>query len=93
MQRADLVGTAYAGPGKTDEDLADALAAGVDRIHVESPAELRRLGALAVSAGTSARVLLRVNLPTCSRGLGSRTGTRVPAHRGRRSVRDTRYVT
>ncbi|MCW3841900.1 type III PLP-dependent enzyme [Micromonospora yasonensis] len=40
-----------------------ALAAGVQRIHVESPAELRRLGGLAAAAGTSARVLLRVNLP------------------------------
>ncbi|TDB76036.1 alanine racemase [Micromonospora sp. KC723] len=57
------VPAAYVGPGKTDEDLAAALTAGVDRIHVESPAELRRLGALAVAAGTPARVLLRVNLP------------------------------
>ncbi|MEV1328463.1 alanine racemase [Micromonospora costi] len=54
---------AYAGPGKTDEDLAAALAAGVERVHVESPAELRRLGALAVARGATARVLLRVNLP------------------------------
>ncbi|MBQ0982419.1 alanine racemase [Micromonospora sp. M61] len=54
---------AYAGPGKTDADLAAALAAGVHRIHVESPAELRRLGALAAASGTSAQVLLRVNLP------------------------------
>ncbi|MEW2382674.1 alanine racemase [Micromonospora sp. NPDC047707] len=59
---------AYAGPGKTDEDLAAALAAGVDRVHVESPAELRRLGALAAAAGTSARVLLRVNLPVAAPG-------------------------
>ncbi|MEU5789568.1 alanine racemase [Micromonospora purpureochromogenes] len=62
------VPSAYAGPGKTDEDLAAALAAGVERIHVESPAELRRLGALAVAAGTSARVLLRVNLPVDAPG-------------------------
>ncbi|RKN47767.1 alanine racemase [Micromonospora endolithica] len=59
---------AYAGPGKTDEDLAAALRAGVRRIHVESPAELRRLGALAVAAGTSAGVLLRVNLPVRTPG-------------------------
>ncbi|WP_422733200.1 alanine racemase [Micromonospora sp. WMMD558] len=63
-----LVPAAYAGPGKTDEDLAAALAAGVDRVHVESPAELRRLGALAAAAGTSARVLLRVNLPVAAPG-------------------------
>ncbi|MEK8108310.1 hypothetical protein NKG94_31590 [Micromonospora sp. M12] len=54
---------AYAGPGKTDADLAAALAAGVHRIHVESPAELERLGALATASGASAQVLLRVNLP------------------------------
>ncbi|WFE36120.1 alanine racemase [Micromonospora sp. WMMD975] len=53
----------YAGPGKTDADLRAALGAGVARIHVESPAELRRLGALAVATGRTARVLLRVNLP------------------------------
>ncbi|MFI6132850.1 alanine racemase [Micromonospora sp. NPDC051141] len=54
---------AYAGPGKTDADLAAALTAGVTRIHVESPAELCRLGAVAAAVGTPARVLLRVNLP------------------------------
>ncbi|PWR09270.1 decarboxylase [Micromonospora acroterricola] len=59
---------AYAGPGKTDEDLAAALAAGVHRIHVESPAELRRLGGLAVASGRPARVLLRVNLPVDAPG-------------------------
>ncbi|MEV7984440.1 alanine racemase [Micromonospora sp. NPDC085948] len=59
---------AYAGPGKTDADLVAALAAGVHRIHVESPAELRRLGALATASGTTAPVLLRVNLPVDAPG-------------------------
>ncbi|MFG1838938.1 alanine racemase [Micromonospora sp. NPDC049175] len=59
---------AYAGPGKTDADLAAALAAGVRRVHVESPAELRRLGALAAASGRSAQVLLRVNLPVDAPG-------------------------
>ncbi|MFJ6164256.1 alanine racemase [Micromonospora orduensis] len=59
---------AYAGPGKTDADLAAALDAGVRRIHVESPAELRRLGALATATGRTARVLLRVNLPVDAPG-------------------------
>ncbi|MET7948371.1 alanine racemase [Micromonospora sp. NPDC005324] len=59
---------AYAGPGKTDADLAAALAAGVHRIHVESPTELARLGALATAAGRSAQVLLRVNLPVDAPG-------------------------
>lgn len=45
---------AFGGPGKTDEELA--LAAGVDRVHVESPRELDRLR-------SPADVLLRANLP------------------------------
>ncbi|WFF02690.1 alanine racemase [Micromonospora sp. WMMD964] len=64
----DRAPAAYAGPGKTDADLAAALAADVRRIHVESPAELRRLGALATASGRSAQVLLRVNLPVDAPG-------------------------
>ncbi|MFB4297098.1 alanine racemase [Actinomadura sp. NTSP31] len=45
---------AFGGPGKTDEELA--LAAGIDRVHVESPRELDRLRG-------PANVLLRANLP------------------------------
>ncbi|MGF7239033.1 MAG: alanine racemase [Frankia sp.] len=61
----------FAGPGKTDAELAAALAAGVT-FHVESAEELRRLDALVSAAGTAGRaaagrsraaVLLRVNLP------------------------------
>ncbi|MEO3780161.1 type III PLP-dependent enzyme [Micromonospora sp. B11E3] len=51
------------GPGKTDPELTAGLAAGVHRFHVESPHELRRLSALATAAGSTADVLLRVNLP------------------------------
>jgi diaminopimelate decarboxylase len=54
---------AFAGPGKTDEDLDAGLAAGVHRFHVESPHELRRLDPLAQRRGVVADVLLRVNLP------------------------------
>ncbi|MGI5322809.1 alanine racemase [Actinomadura nitritigenes] len=50
---------AFGGPGKTDEELA--LAAGVDRVHVESPRELDRLRG-------PADVLLRANLPFHPRG-------------------------
>ncbi|WP_018657493.1 alanine racemase [Actinomadura flavalba] len=49
---------AFGGPGKTDAELAAALDAGVERLHVESPHELARLAALRRDAG----VLLRVNL-------------------------------
>ncbi|GAA2097479.1 type III PLP-dependent enzyme [Streptomyces albiaxialis] len=54
---------AFGGPGKTPAETAAALAAGVDRFHVESLHEVRVLAELARRAGTRAAVLLRVNLP------------------------------
>ncbi len=53
---------AFGGPGKTDAELRLALDLGVERIHVESPYELRRLADLA-DPGRGADVLLRLNLP------------------------------
>jgi diaminopimelate decarboxylase len=50
----------FAGPGKSSQDLAAALAAGVI-VNLESPTEMRRLGRLAVAAGRRARVAVRVN--------------------------------
>jgi diaminopimelate decarboxylase len=52
----------FGGPGKTDGELAGALRRGVELVHVESPHELRRLERIAAAAGTTAPVLLRVNL-------------------------------
>ncbi len=52
---------AFGGPGKTVAELTHALRAGVERVHVESPHELRVLTTL-VGEGT-VDVLLRVNLP------------------------------
>jgi diaminopimelate decarboxylase len=52
---------AFGGPGKTGAELAQAIAAGTGRFHVESPHELRLLGAAAAAAGRPADVLLRVN--------------------------------
>src|SRR3954451_496417 len=40
---------AFGGPGKTDAELLLALCLGVERIHVESPYELRRLADIAWS--------------------------------------------
>jgi diaminopimelate decarboxylase len=54
---------AFGGPGKTPAELAAAVRARVFRFHVESPHELRQLGAAALAAGETADVLLRVNLP------------------------------
>ncbi|GGX39874.1 type III PLP-dependent enzyme [Streptomyces chryseus] len=52
---------AFGGPGKTDAELRAALELRVERFHVESPHELKRLAALSRSIG-GADVLLRVNL-------------------------------
>jgi diaminopimelate decarboxylase len=54
---------AFGGPGKTPAEIAAAVRGQVFRIHVESPHELRQLGAAALAAGDKADVLLRVNLP------------------------------
>ncbi|GAA3225698.1 type III PLP-dependent enzyme [Actinocorallia longicatena] len=59
---------AFGGPGKTDGELRAALALGVERIHVESPYELRRLAGLAAGEGREADLLLRVNLAAERRG-------------------------
>ncbi len=56
------------GPGKRDEELAGALAAGVHAITVESPAELDRLEWIASHLRLRAPVLLRAATPT-ARGL------------------------
>lgn len=53
----------FSGPGKTDGELALALAHAVEAIHVESLGELKRLAAIARERRVSAPVLLRVNLP------------------------------
>ncbi|MEJ8632053.1 type III PLP-dependent enzyme [Streptomyces sp. MS2.AVA.5] len=52
---------AFGGPGKTDAELRDALRLQVERIHVESPYELKRLAELSRSTG-GADIMLRVNL-------------------------------
>jgi len=51
----------FGGVGKTDDELRDAVAAGVLLINAESEAELRQLDAIARSMGRTAPVGLRVN--------------------------------
>jgi diaminopimelate decarboxylase len=55
---ADIV---FSGVGKSDDELGEALMAGVRMINVESEGELRRLSALASARGQRAPVALRVN--------------------------------
>ncbi|ASR38308.1 diaminopimelate decarboxylase [Prauserella marina] len=52
----------FGGPAKTRSEIAEALAAGVTRLHVESVLELHRISAEARLADTVSDVLLRVNL-------------------------------
>jgi diaminopimelate decarboxylase len=51
----------FSGVGKSDGELAAALAAGLHQVNVESLSELRRLSALAAAAGRLVPVAIRVN--------------------------------
>ena len=51
----------FSGVGKTDAELAAALAEGIYQINVESESELRRLSAVATGLGRKATIALRVN--------------------------------
>ncbi|MDP6829512.1 MAG: diaminopimelate decarboxylase [Alphaproteobacteria bacterium] len=66
LRRALAAGAApdsivFAGPGKTREELAEALAAGIYQFNVESEPELRLLSAVAVEQDRQAPVAIRVN--------------------------------
>lgn len=63
----------FAGPGKRDAELRQALAAGV-LINVESPRELTVLAALQQQLGLQARVALRVNPDFELKGSGMKMG-------------------
>lgn len=52
----------YGGPAKTDAAIEGALAAGVERVHVESAHELRRIEAIGARRRARVPVLLRVNI-------------------------------
>jgi diaminopimelate decarboxylase len=51
----------FSGVGKTDEELAAAVDAGIGHIHLESAAELEALGRIAAGRGRPVRVGIRVN--------------------------------
>jgi diaminopimelate decarboxylase len=51
----------YTGPGKTDAELDEAIGAGVRTFSVESPSDLRHVGAAADRQHVSADCLLRIN--------------------------------
>lgn len=58
---ADPAGIVFAGVGKTDDEIRQALAAGVGLLNVESESELENLCRLAQTAGVAPRAALRVN--------------------------------
>ena len=64
---------AFAGPGKTDAELAQALAAGT-LIEIESEGELRRVSGLAKRSGYPARIAIRINPDFEIKGSGMRMG-------------------
>ncbi len=53
----------FAGPGKSDGELAGALDAGLGYFHVESADEVKALAGLAAARGVIAAAAVRVNLP------------------------------
>jgi len=63
----------FAGPGKREGELRQAVASGV-LLHVESARELQVLARLAQSLGLAARVALRINPDFELRGAGMRMG-------------------
>ncbi len=56
----DPAGVYFAGNNKSDEELREALEWGLGRLVVDNPGELRRLGTLAVAAGRTQDILLRL---------------------------------
>nr|WP_145544889.1 pyridoxal-dependent decarboxylase, exosortase A system-associated [Variovorax boronicumulans] len=63
----------FAGPGKRDQELHQAVAAGV-LVHVESPRELRPLADASAALGLGARVAVRVNPDFELKGSGMKMG-------------------
>jgi diaminopimelate decarboxylase len=63
----------FAGPGKADRELAQAVAAGV-LIEVESAGEMARLDAIASGMGAPPRIALRINPDFQLKGSGMRMG-------------------
>lgn len=64
----------FAGPGKTEPELAYVLERGIGEIHVESEREADRVAAIARRLGTSARVALRINPGPDAQGGAMRMG-------------------
>jgi diaminopimelate decarboxylase len=64
----------FAGPGKTDHELKEAVAWGIESVNVESTGELLRLAGFAKAAGKTARASLRINPKNQVKGSQMRMG-------------------
>jgi diaminopimelate decarboxylase len=94
----------FTGVGKTRDELAFAVATGVNAVNVESPGELDRVAAIAADRGTQVRVAVRVNPnidaqshPNISTGLktnkfGVALSEALEIYRARRDVPSLRFV-
>ncbi len=60
----------FTGPGKTPAEISLAIQHGIQDFSVESPTDLRRVAAVAATAGVRLRCLLRVNVDTPLPGMG-----------------------
>jgi len=69
----DPAHVSFAGPGKTDAELAQAIAAGVT-LNLESANEIERMARLADALGIAPRAVLRVNPDFELKGSGMRMG-------------------
>jgi diaminopimelate decarboxylase len=63
----------FAGPGKTDEELCRAVAAGVT-VELESEGEARRIAAVGTTLGLQPQVAIRINPDFSVKGSGMRMG-------------------
>ena len=69
----DPLAIAFAGPGKTDTELGQAIAAGV-LIEIESEGEFQRVARMAERSGYPARIAIRINPNFELKGSGMRMG-------------------
>lgn len=72
----DAAALRFAGPGKTDAEIAAAVALGLGTFHVESADEIDTIAAAAIARGRRVRIAIRVNLPQELAGARMRMGGR-----------------
>ena len=64
----------FAGPGKTEAELALVLERGIGEIHIESLSEVERIAAISRRLGTRAKVAIRINPTANAQGGAMRMG-------------------